>query len=184
MKFSWGSTSSLTYREHHHHHQPVDIMKHLENHPSTSLCFQVAIYLEILLSLLPCYFTQAHLPGSLGQVGRVNEVDTGFCGALCCLDVVARRANVVGSREVVSLSCLLPWGGVQRVFRAGCIVPVEVPKESVCSVGLRKRFVLGDLGNQFWRKPDVQSSVGSHWTHPSKLSVQLPLADMQCWMGK
>ena len=145
MKFSCGSTSSLTYRENHRQHQPVDIIKHLENHPSTSLCFQVAIYLENLLSLLPCYFTQAHLPGSLGQVGRVNKVDTGFCGALCCLDVVARRANVVGSREVVSLSSLLPRGGVQRVFRAGCIVPVEVPEESVCSVSLRKQLVLGVL---------------------------------------
>ena len=70
------------------------------------------------------------------------------------------------------------------MFRAGCIVPVEVPKESVRSVGLRKQLVLGDLGNPCRRKPDVQSSVGSHLTHPSKLSVQLPLADMQCWMGK
>ena len=49
MKFSWGSTSSLTYWE-------MITWKgtHLEHHPATALSFQVTVHLEILTTLLHC----------------------------------------------------------------------------------------------------------------------------------
>ena len=129
----------------------------------------------------PCYIPRVtcHLPGSLRleekflkcdfwassvssrthQVGWVNEVDTRFGSTLSCLDVVARCADMVSPREVISLSCLLSGWRVQGMLRAGRISPVEISKKSIRSVGLRKKkkafacFPLGSgkIWNFTWR---------------------------------
>ena len=78
----------------------------------------------------------------------MNEVDTRFGGALSCLDIVARCADMVSSCEVISLSCLLSGWCVQGMLRAGRILAVEISKKSVRSVSLSGKqslnFFLGE----------------------------------------
>ena len=95
----------------------------------------------------------AHLPGSLGKVGRVDEVDAGLGGALGCLDVVARCSNMVSPREVISLPCLLPGWCVQRMLRrAGRVATIEISKKCVCSVSLQAEQAFWFLPhNEKWK---------------------------------
>ena len=72
----------------------------------------------------------------------MDEVDAGLGGALGCLDVVARCADMVSPREVISLSCLLSGWCVQRMLRASRISHVEISKKGIRSVGLRKKKVV------------------------------------------
>ena len=90
----------------------------------------------------------------------MNEVDTRFGGALSCLDVVARCANMVSPCEVISLSCLLSGWCVQGMLRASRISAVEISKKSIRSVSLEAKnslqiFPLGFV-------PDVRFFVCSH----------------------
>ena len=121
-------------------------MAHLEHHPAAPLRFQVAIHLPGSLRLeekfFKCDFWASSVSSRTHQVGWVNEVDTRFGSTLSCLDVVARCADMVSPREVISLSCLLSGWRVQGMLRAGRISPVEISKKSIRSVGLRKKQVV------------------------------------------
>ena len=151
MKFSWGSTSSLTYKQvitwkrltWNTIQPPPSVSRSQYTWKSWQLCHNV---------------DQSHLPGSLGKVRWVNEVDTRFCGALSCLDVVARCTNMVSPCEVISLSCLLSRWCVQGMLRASRIATVEISKESVRSVGLKGKPPLNlflmesvEIWNCTWR---------------------------------
>ena len=57
----------------------LDVVPHLEHHPTAALGLEVA----------------KDPPGALGQIGGVNQIHAAAFGALSGLDVVARQAHVV-----------------------------------------------------------------------------------------